>query len=543
MLIESLLGIRAETPDPLPRAPWDDFWYSAPVDTMAGARVGSDTALRIATVFMCVAKISQAIGSLPMHVYRRLPRGGKERATSHPLYRLLHAQPNSLQTSMDWREQIMVALLLRGTHYSEIIGGRAGSVESLIPLESDAVTPELLPNGRLRYRIRLRDGGERLLAQEQVLRIAGLSANGLIGLNPIEYNRETFGITLAQLAYGARFYKNNAQPGGIIELDPTLKFANAEAKKAFRRAWEDMQAGANVFRTAVLDPGMKYREVGMKHTDAQYLELMKFNQRQIAGLFGVPAHKLGDLERAHFANLENQNLEWVIDTLRPWCVRIEQAIQRDLVTEDDIFVEINLEGLLRGDSAARTQFYRGGIQNGWLTRNEVREKENLNPIEGLDEPLVPQNMAPANDAASDDAAAPAPSPSAPPEGAAARLERVLRASIQSAIRLEFAHIETAARRKANDSAAYASALKREYQEHEKYLVERLSLTPKAARQYCEWACALALREGAATLATSASARAEMLYLFATEGCDESPDESAAGADAGSIAPVGIPAGS
>lgn len=213
-----------------------------------------------------------------------------------------------------------------------------------------------------------------------------------MGMSPIDLARESLGMALAAQDYGARFFANDAKPtGGWIEFPGSFK--DSEAKKVFRESYQAAQSGANRGKVLVLENGMKFHEVGVTNRDAQFLELRKFQITDIARLFRVPPHMIADLDRATFSNIEQQSLEFVMHTMTPWTERWEASIESELLLDgDDLEVEFDFANLMRGDAASRSSYYQSGIQNGWLTRNEARIAENLNPLDGLDEPLRPLNM-------------------------------------------------------------------------------------------------------------------------------------------------------
>jgi phage portal protein BeeE len=294
---------------------------------------------------------------------------------------------------------------------------------------------ELLPSGEYRYRFTDRFGNESILPRGEVWHLRGLSSDGLLGMSPIELARENLGMALAAQDYGARFFANDAKPtGGWIEFPGSFK--DSEAKKVFRESYQQAQSGANRGKVLVLENGMKFHEVGVTNKDAQFLELRKFQITDVARLFRVPPHMIGDLDRATFSNIEQQSLEFVMHTMTPWAERWEASIESELLLEgDDIEVEFDFANLMRGDAASRASFYQSGIQNGWLTRNEARIAENLNPLDGLDEPLRPLNMveeSTAEDVALDTEQAEDPVQEAtePSDEAAARLRALIDSSAE-----------------------------------------------------------------------------------------------------------------
>lgn len=377
------------------RSPWGDFWFS-PVSsaTMSGMRVSSDTALQLSAVYRAVALVSGHMAMLPVVFYRR----GTRKRVEHPLLKLLNQRPNRWQNAFEWREMLQGHLELRGNAYNEIIANARGEITELIPRHPDKVKIEMLDSGEYRYRITDADGTSRVLSRGDIWHIRGMSSNGITGLAVIECARESFGLGLAAQGYGARFFANDAKPsGGWIEFPG--QFKDKEARQIFRQTVQDAQSGANRGKLFVLDMGMKYHEVGVSNSDAQFLETKKFSISDIARWFGVPPHKIGDLDKATFSNIEQQALEYVQDALQPRGSRWEFSIAAELLFDDEeIDVRFDYNELLRGDSAARRNYYHSGILDGWMTRNEARDMEGMEPLDGLDEPLRPLNMIEESDA-------------------------------------------------------------------------------------------------------------------------------------------------
>lgn len=381
------------------RSTWGDFWFEPiSVRSATGLRVSPDGALRLSAVYACVRILSETMASLPIVLYRKREDGGKDRVTDHWLYRLLCRRPNRYQNPFEWREMLQGHLALRGNAYCQIITNPSGEITELLPIHPDRVRVEVMRSGEFRYRITDRFGDETVLARSAVWHLRGLSSDGVMGMNPIELARESLGIALAAQDYGARFFANDAKPsGGWIEFPGSFK--DPEAKKVFRESYQAAQSGANRGKVLVLENGMKFHEVGVTNKDAQFLELRKFQITDIARLFRVPPHMIADLDRATFSNIEQQSLEFVMHTMTPWAERWEASIEAELLLDNDpLEIEFDFANLMRGDAASRSAYYQSGIQNGWLTRNEARIAENLNPIDGLDEPLRPLNMVEENHA-------------------------------------------------------------------------------------------------------------------------------------------------
>lgn len=380
-----LRAIAAGTP-----APQDDFWYEAmPVmPTQSGARVTTDSAMRVTAVYACVKVIAETLSSLPFILYER-NGDNKTRAVDNYLYPILHHKPNRWQTSMEFREMLCYHVLLRGNAYAQILRGM-NNVKELIPLHPDKVKPVMRSDMSIYYEIQT-ESGKIILEQEEVFHVRGMSSDGLVGMSVIEQHAETIGSSIAANDYASRFFKNDAKPGGILKHPGHFK--DTEQRKNFATQWQSAQGGINRGKTAVLEDGMEYQEIGVNNKDAQFLESRQYNVNDIARIFRVPPHMIGDLTKSAFSNIEQQSLDFVIHTMRPWFVRWEQAVSRDLIVNDDkYFAEFLVDGLLRGDIKSRYEAYGSGITNGWMTRNEARIAENRNPLEGLDEPLQQMNM-------------------------------------------------------------------------------------------------------------------------------------------------------
>lgn len=366
--------------------------------TSSGIRVTEENAMRASAVFACVRILAETVASLPVHVYRRLPAGGKERATKHPLYSLLHDLPNPEITSFSFRETAMAHLCLWGNAYAEIEYDGAGRIRALWPLPPWRVQVERDPaTQRLKYIVTLDNGERQALDVSRVFHVPALSFNGLVGISPIRWAaREAIGLALATEQFGARFFDQGTNIGGVVTHPKTL---SEQASRNLRESINETYAGlGKSHRIMLLEEGMKYERIGIPPEEAQFLETRKFQVTEIARIFRVPPHMLADLERATFSNIEHQSIEFVTHTIRPWLVRWEQAIYRDLLFPDErkeYFVEFNVDGLLRGDIESRYRAYAIGRQWGWLSANDIREMENKNPIPGGDVYWAPVNMIPA----------------------------------------------------------------------------------------------------------------------------------------------------
>ena len=346
--------------------------------TASGKAVNERTAMQTTAVYACVRILAEAVAGLPLHLYRHKEDGGKEKALVHPLYYLLHTEPNPEMTSFAFRETLMSHLLLWGNAYAQIIRDGAGRVLSLYPLLPSKMTVDRTPAGQLFYEYRA-DTGSVILRPQDVLHIPGLGFDGLIGYSPIAMAKNAIGMAIATEEYGAKFFSNGANPGGVLEHPGVVK-----DPKRVRESWNAVYQGSgNAHRIAVLEEGMKFNAIGIPPEQAQFLQTRKFQINEIARIFRVPPHMVGDLEKSSFSNIEQQSLEFVKYTLDPWVVRWEQAIQKALLLPSEkraYFSKFNVDGLLRGDYQSRMTGYATGRQNGWLSTNDIRELEDMNRI-------------------------------------------------------------------------------------------------------------------------------------------------------------------
>ena len=368
----------------------------------SGKTVTERSAMQMTAVYSCVRILAEAIAGLPLHLYTYKEDGGKEKAIGHPLYLLLHDEPNPEMSSFVFRETLMTHLLLWGNAYAQIIRNSKGEVMALYPLMPNKMSVDRDENGQLYYQyLRSVDevGGKSetvILKPTDVLHIPGLGFDGLVGYSPIAMAKNAIGLAIATEEYGAKFFANGAAPSGVLEHPGTIK-----DPQRVREAWQSQFGGSqNSGKIAVLEEGMKYTPISISPEQAQFLETRKFQINEIARIFRVPPHMVGDLEKSSFSNIEQQSLEFVKYTLDPWVIRWEQSIMRTLLTPEEkksYFVKFNLEGLLRGDYQSRMNGYATARQNGWMSANDIRELENLDRIPaeaGGDLYLINGNMLP-----------------------------------------------------------------------------------------------------------------------------------------------------
>ena len=362
-----------------------DFRYLFGPST-SGKNVNEFTAMQTTAVYACVRILSETLAALPLQLYRYTP-GGKERVYDHPLYHLLHDEPNPEMTSFIFRETLMSHLLIWGNAYAQIIRDRLGRVQGLYPLRPDKMTVCRDESGQIYYvytktsdeNPAIKPYGQVPLRKDEVLHIPGLGFYGLVGYSPIAMARNAVGMTMAFEEYGASFFANGASPSGVLEHPGVLK----DPAKV-RDSWNAVyQGSANAHKVAVLEEGMKYQQIGIPPEEAQFLETRKFQLNEIARLYRIPPHMIGDLEKSSFNNIEQQSMEFVKYTLDPWVIRWEQAMQKALFLPEEkkqFFLKFNVNGLMRGDYESRMTGYSIGRQNGWLSANDIREMEDMNPV-------------------------------------------------------------------------------------------------------------------------------------------------------------------
>ena len=367
----------------------------------SGKSVNERSAMQITAVYSCVRILSEAVASLPLHLYKYTDTG-TAKATDHLLYFLLHDEPNPEMTSFVFRETLMTHLLLWGNAYAQIIRNGKGEVLALYPLMPDRMNVDRDESGNIVYEYMvsqedapINSGSTVKLSPHEVLHIPGLGFDGTIGYSPIAMAKNAIGLAIATEEYGSKFFANGATPSGILEFPGTVK-----EPERVRESWNKGFGGENKHKVAILEQGMKYTPISISPNEAQFLETRKFQIDEIARIFRVPPHMIGDLEKSSFSNIEQQSLEFVKYTLDPWVVRWEQSIKRTLLLPDEkgtYFAKFNVDGLLRGDYQSRMNGYATARQNGWMSANDIRslEQQDLIPDEeGGNLYLINGNMLP-----------------------------------------------------------------------------------------------------------------------------------------------------
>jgi HK97 family phage portal protein len=509
-----------------PIPPDADYWYSSPgYSSDSGMRVSPETAMKHPTVYACVRVVAETFASMPAIIYKRLPDGGKERATDHPLYDVLHNTPNQWQTAFEFFEMMQGHLELRGNAFAAICPGKKGAVDSLVPIHPDRVAVFRLPNGRLRYQVRAwYDGSIQNYAQDEMFHMRGLSSDGMVGMSTIALQREPIGTALAQQEYAARFFANDSKPGGVLEHPAKM---SPEAYKRAKESFQESQQAHNRHKVALLEEGMKYTAISVSNKDSQFLEARQFSRGEVCGMFRVPPHKIGDLTKAAFSNIEQQAIEFITDCMRPRVVRWESRISQDLIVplqlpdEEEYFIEFLMDALLRGDLKSRYDSYTLGRNGGWLCPNDVCRFENLNPIppeKGGDDYLRPLNYMvagaeppPAPPGGPGAPAPPAGNPDADPttDGAdpvdpsigqedesaadarakqeviAARLREFVVAAGGRVVRKEVTALRKALARSGSNKTAFVVEATEFYEAHKHTVAETMHLEPAIAASYTE----------------------------------------------------------
>ena len=374
-----------------------NHWLSNAVrsTTSAGVTVTAQSALQTSTVFACVRVIAETIASLPLKIYRKDPDGGKTPAPNHPLQYLLNrVGPNPWQSAPEFWEMQCGHNALRGNAYSFKVKDGTGKYIGFVPLnpanmrvdvkldnfESPKIIYKYTPDGK---------GMPVDIPADDIWHLKGISTDGFTGLSPLSLASEAIGLSIAAEEHGATFFKNGAATSGVIQYPGRLK---EEASKRFRESVQDAISGSNKFKIILFEEGATWAQVGINNSDSQFLETRQFQVEDIARIFRVPAILIGHPDKSStYASAEQFMISFVVHTIRPWLVRIEKSITKNLMSADrqNYFAEFSVEGLLRGDSKSRAEFYASAIQNTWMSPNEARQLENMDPREGGDEYVNP----------------------------------------------------------------------------------------------------------------------------------------------------------
>lgn len=369
--------------------------------TWSGVDVTPNLALHTSAVFACVRLIAEDIGKLPFILYSSTADGSRVRATSSPFWRLIHDRPNAWQSSQQFREMLTAHALLRGNGFA-LKNVRGGQVRELIPLHPDRVRIEQLPDWELVYHVQLPGSSEeKRYSRREIFHLPGISFDGVRGVSIIGLARQSIALSMATERHGATFFGKGSHPSGVFRHKGTL------SDEAFERLKSDLRGfaggGTDEGSTLILEDDMDWKQVGLSNEDSQFLATREFQVTEHARWFRVPPHKIADLSRATFSNIEHQAIEYVVDSLLPWGKRWEHAVNQTVIDTNDVYAELLFDMLLRGDTKSRYESYRIASGGPWMSRNEVRRAENLGTVDGLDEVLTPLNTAGGNDRATAEA--------------------------------------------------------------------------------------------------------------------------------------------
>ena len=353
----------------------------------SGEQVDEKSAMQIATVYACVRLLADSVAQLPLHLYKMVGEDGQEKAREHPLYNILYRQPNPEMTDFSFKEVLMTHLLLWGNAYVQIIRDGKNNVLGLYPLLPENVEIDRDAKGNLYYiyhaytdEVPGENNKDITFRRDEILHIPGLGFNGLVGFSPIAMMKNSLGTNIAVEKYGSSFFKNGAQPSGVLEHPGVLK-----DPQKIRDNWSSVYGGPNnAHKVAVLEENMHYKPISLPPEDSQFLSTREFGVEEICRIFRVPPHMVQDLKRATYSNIEHQSIDFVVHTLDPWLIRIEKAIIKDVLLDEEkdaFFPKFNVDGLLRGDIESRMRAYGTGISNGFFSPNDARRKENM--------PLIP----------------------------------------------------------------------------------------------------------------------------------------------------------
>lgn len=457
--------------------------------TAAKVRIDPHTALTISSFWQGVNVISRDVAQLPLLTYERTS-AGKERAKEHPAFALLRRRPNRFMTAFQFKQTLQAHILTWGNAYAYIQRNSLGQPIALWPLLPNLTKPVIDSRGQLVYETEIGPPDrreKRIYRASNVIHLRGLGFDGLQGYSVVTMARESLGLAKATERHGATYFGNYATPQGILSI-PGNRPSN-ETVEQVRRDWKKMTSGENENDVALLYGGWKFEPMGMSNKDSQFLEARQFSRTDIAGWLNLPPHKVGDLSRATFTNIEEQNRDYLATSLMGWLVTWQEECEEKLLSTaeketDSHFMEFNVMALLRGDTAARNAAYTAGINGGWLNRNEVREFENLNRVEGLDEFLVPLNMGGSNDSDEPEEPDDSDPEEDPEEDPESEVTNVIRAALKPLVNLE----STTVSRESKTAENYVRMIDQFYQRFEKTLwntIEDLGATESTLTDYCK----------------------------------------------------------
>lgn len=495
----------AKVPEGIDTSPFSDYWYEPLMETVVGKNITAESAMRVGAFYAGVRLIAETMGMLPAFVYRRLDGNAKQKDTGHPLHDLIHVAPNDQQDALQWKEMMTAHAIMWGNGYSYIQTGGRGFVDQLIPMDPSRVEPEKI-EGELRYIVADGMGKKESYPADQIFHLKGFGY-GIKGISLLTAMREALGLALAQEEHGARYFQNAAIASGVYEHPGAM---SADAQERFKTSLKREHVGiSKAHKMMVLEEGMKWHQISISNEDSQFLQSREFQVGEIARWLRLPPHILGDLRRATFSNIQEQDLEFVKYAILPWAKRWESAMHRQLImAQRKYFVEFILDALLRADFKTRMEGYQIAVNNGIMSRNEVRELENRNSYLGGDEFLMPLNMTTIGglppDTSRPRAALPTPaltvllqaSPGyrgilksqgqiASGDNGNEKAKKLARAAATRVIRKEIASVEKKAHEYAKDAGRWEKWLRTFYGRHIQLVQESLQISRKEAARYCE----------------------------------------------------------
>lgn len=371
------------------------FWQEWYGTSSSGKVVTADKAIQLAAVWACVRLLSESISTLPLKIYERQADGSRKLAQTNQVYQVLCRKPNLEMTPSRFMLMVVASVCLRGNAFVEklFIGQK---LVSLVPLLPQNMVVKRLETGRLEYTY-TENGKERVIPEKNLMHIRGFGLDGVCGMMPMMAGRDVIGAAMAVEESAAKIFENGLQSSGFLSAEQALDKDQRERLRGYMQAFTGSK---NAGKIMVLEGGLKYQNVTMNPEAAQMLESRSFSIEEICRWFRVPPFMVGHTSKqsSWASSLEGMNLQFLTHTLRPLLVNIEQEISRCLLGgEEDVFAEFSVEGLLRADSAGRAAYYTSALQNGWMSRNDVRRLENLPPIEGGDLYTVQLNLTPLED--------------------------------------------------------------------------------------------------------------------------------------------------
>lgn len=516
------------------RDPLSDFWYQplGGYHTTAGISVSPALAQTLSAVWQGSRLIGEGIGALPIKLYRRLGEGKKTEATDVPLGQTLAQSPNNFQTGIDFWDNVVQCALLRGLFIAQKVPGVRGAIGQLLPIHPDLVRPKRLPNATVVYHVRIGSNEVTLLSDEVFVVRGRTEPDGVTPMSTIRYGAQNLATSLSAQAFLGRFFQSGAAPGVAVSVDGNL--GEQGIKNLHQSVMAYIGGLKNAFGVLPLEDGAKIEKIGVSPQDAQLVEILNASIADVARWLNIPLHMLRDDQSrgGTAASLEVFSAEFVAYTLRPWCVRIEQSVTRDLLFADqqqDLYAEFDLDALSRGNKTDRYNAYRTGIMSGFLTRNEARLAEGLDEAAGLDAFWEPLNISTVDGTAggSGDPTsknAPAPGQTAValaaqqvPTRLVARAVTLAREAAHGILRKEAAVVERLAREHARDGDAWKDGLEAFYRDHAGYVASRLVVSSERARPYCEARATTLQRSGLAALEALEAQAVETLSVMALEG--------------------------